>query len=145
MSRRADLALEGSASDGTRTRDLRRDRPASLKRGGPRNPCKWHGSVPPGVASSESDTARFGAIWVPGPTHSLGLPKLAVVERRLRHPGDSDLDRHLAGAVAKATGRGWRLDKSERSAQIDAVVALAMAVERAQAPQAAPVQLLGWI
>jgi terminase large subunit-like protein len=68
----------------------------------------------------------------------------AVVERRLRHPNDPDLNRHVAGAVAKATGRGWRLDKSERSAQIDAVVAMAMAVERAEhkVPQ---VELVGWL
>ncbi len=69
----------------------------------------------------------------------------AIVEKRLRHPGDRDLDRHVAGAVAKQTGRGWRLDKSERSAQIDAVVALAMAVERAQAPKPEPPRLLGWL
>jgi hypothetical protein len=49
----------------------------------------------------------------------------------------------VAGAVARATGRGWRLDKSSRGVQIDGVVALAMAVERAQfKPE--PVRLLGW-
>jgi hypothetical protein len=45
--------------------------------------------------------------------------------------------------AARATGRGWRLDKSSRGAQIDAVIALCMAVERAQyKPE--PVRLLGW-
>lgn len=68
----------------------------------------------------------------------------AIAERRLRHYGDPDLDGHVAAAVAKPTRRGWRLDKSERSAQIDAVVALAMALERAE-HRPAPVQLVGWL
>ncbi len=68
----------------------------------------------------------------------------AIVEGRLRHPGDPDLDRHIAAAIAKTTGRGWRLDKADRTAQIDAAVALAIAVERAQAP--APVAAFhGWL
>lgn len=58
----------------------------------------------------------------------------AIVEGRLTHYGDGDLDRHVAAAVAKPTGRGWRLGKAERNAQIDAVFALATAVERASAP-----------
>lgn len=41
----------------------------------------------------------------------------AIVESRLRHPGHPDLDRQVASAIAKPTGRGWRLDKSERSAR----------------------------
>jgi hypothetical protein len=57
---------------------------------------------------------------------------------------DADLDRHAAAAVARPTGRGWRLDKSERGAQIDAVVGLAMAVERAEV-KPAPVALVGWL
>jgi phage terminase large subunit-like protein len=68
----------------------------------------------------------------------------AVTEKRLRHPGHPDLDRHVASAIAKKTGRGWRLDKVAREAQIDGVVALAMAVERAEY-RPVPVELLGWI
>lgn len=68
----------------------------------------------------------------------------AIVERRLTHPNDPDLNAHVAGAIARQTPRGWRLDKSERSAQIDAVIALAMAVERADEP-AQPARLVGWI
>lgn len=68
----------------------------------------------------------------------------AIVERRLRHPADPNLDRHVAGAVATSTGRGWRLEQSEHSAQIDAVIALAMAVDRAAQPAAAPARLIGW-
>jgi len=68
----------------------------------------------------------------------------AVVEQRLYHPGHDAPDRHVAAAVARQTGRGWRLDKMTRDAQIDAAIALAMSVERAQA-QPEAVQLLGWI
>ena len=68
----------------------------------------------------------------------------AVVEKRLRHRGEPELANHVAGTIAKQTGRGWRLEKSERQAQIDALIALAMAVERAEA-RPAPVRLLGWL
>jgi phage terminase large subunit-like protein len=68
----------------------------------------------------------------------------AIVEGRLTHPDDPDLNRHVASAVAKDTARGWRLDKSARAAQIDAVIALAMAVERAETPTQ-KVELLGWV
>jgi phage terminase large subunit-like protein len=68
----------------------------------------------------------------------------AIVERRLTHPNDTDLNRHVASAVALDTPRGWRLAKAHRTAQIDAVVAIAMAVDRAeQKPK--PVRLLGWL
>lgn len=68
----------------------------------------------------------------------------AIIEQRLTHANDPELNAHVAGAVAKQTNRGWRIDKSERSAQIDAVVALAMAIERAEfRPQ--PVELIGWL
>jgi phage terminase large subunit-like protein len=69
----------------------------------------------------------------------------AITEQRLTHDGDATLTRHVLGAVAKSTGRGWRLDKSTRSAQIDAAVALAMAVELAQAPTPDPPRFLGWL
>jgi phage terminase large subunit-like protein len=66
-----------------------------------------------------------------------------VIERRIRHPNHPDLNRHVASTAAKDSPRGWRLDKAHRTAQIDAVVALAMALERAeQKPE--PVRLLGW-
>jgi phage terminase large subunit-like protein len=56
----------------------------------------------------------------------------AIIERRITHPNDPDLNRHVASAIAKDSPRGWRVDKAHRSAQIDGVVALAMAVERAE-------------
>jgi phage terminase large subunit-like protein len=68
----------------------------------------------------------------------------AVTEKRLCHPGHSDLDRHVAAAIAVKTGRGWRLSKTQRDAQIDACIALSMAVETAGA-QPQPVELIGWL
>jgi phage terminase large subunit-like protein len=67
-----------------------------------------------------------------------------IVEGRLTHPGDPELDRHIAAAVAKAKPRGWRLDKQNDGAQIDGAIALSMACLRvAQRP--APVRLIGWV
>lgn len=68
-----------------------------------------------------------------------------VLEQRLRHPGVAELDRHVANAVAKPTPRGWRLTKSAEAAQIDGVIALAMAAERAATPAAPPTRMVGWI
>jgi phage terminase large subunit-like protein len=67
-----------------------------------------------------------------------------IVEERLRDPGVAELDRHVANAVAKPTPRGWRLVKSAEGAQIDALIALAMAAERATRQRRA-VKLLGWL
>jgi phage terminase large subunit-like protein len=67
-----------------------------------------------------------------------------IVEKRLQHPGDRELDQHVANAVAKPTPRGWRLVKSHDGAQIDALIALAMAAERASV-RAQPVKVLGWV
>jgi phage terminase large subunit-like protein len=68
----------------------------------------------------------------------------AVVERRITHPNDPELNLHVANAIAKDGPRGWRLDKPSRSALIDGVIACGMAVERAEA-RPTPVQLLGWL
>ena len=51
---------------------------------------------------------------------------------------------HAAAAVAKHSRRGWRIDKTERADNIDAIVALAMAVERAEA-RPEPARVLGWV
>jgi hypothetical protein len=71
----------------------------------------------------------------------------AVVERRLRHRAFPELDKHVASAVASQVsgGRGWVLNKTDLAEQIDAVICLAMAVDRAEQPAPAPVRLLGWI
>jgi phage terminase large subunit-like protein len=47
----------------------------------------------------------------------------AVVEGRLTHPGDSELDRHVAAAVAKSSPRGWQLAKAPGGGNVDAVIA----------------------
>lgn len=68
-----------------------------------------------------------------------------VVSKRLTHPDHPELNQHVANAVAKQTPRGWRLDKSADGVQIDALVALMIAVERADQPAAEPARLLGWL
>ena len=71
----------------------------------------------------------------------------AILERRLRHPGDPVLDRHVAAAVAKQTQRGARIAHAggrHASNRIDAVIALAMAVDRAE-NRPEPVRLVGWL
>ena len=68
----------------------------------------------------------------------------AVIEGRLTHGNDPTLNAHVANAIAKDGPRGWRIDKAHRSAQVDGVIALAMAVERAE-EKAAPVELVEWL
>jgi phage terminase large subunit-like protein len=67
----------------------------------------------------------------------------AIVEQRLQHPGHPALDHHVAAAAARRTGRGWRLVKAD-DRNIDGVIALAMACERAQV-EAPVARLLGWV
>lgn len=69
----------------------------------------------------------------------------AVVSKRLTHPDHPELNQHAANAVAKQTPRGWRLDKSGDGVQIDALVALMIAVERADQPTPEAPRLLGWL
>jgi phage terminase large subunit-like protein len=68
----------------------------------------------------------------------------AIVEQRLILPDNAELRQHAAAAIAKHGRRGWRLDKPERAANIDAIVALAMAVEAAE-QKPAEVELIGWL
>ena len=63
-----------------------------------------------------------------------------VVEQRLHHP---DLARAAASAIAKPTPRGWRLIKASETVQVDALIAVAMAAERADRPAYAS-KFLGW-
>jgi phage terminase large subunit-like protein len=55
----------------------------------------------------------------------------AVMEGRIIHDGDPVLRSHADAAIARETGRGWRLDKDKATDHIDAIVALAMAVNYA--------------
>ena len=66
-------------------------------------------------------------------------------EGRLTHPDDPDLNRHLAAVVARQTERGPRLDKAKSRHEIDGAVALAMAIDRAQAPKPEPARIIGWL
>jgi hypothetical protein len=68
----------------------------------------------------------------------------AVVEQRITLPSDRELARHASDAIARHSRRGWRIDKPNPRTNVDAMIALAMAVERAeQKPE--PVELLGWL
>jgi phage terminase large subunit-like protein len=68
----------------------------------------------------------------------------AIVEGRLKHLDDPVLNAHVRAAVAEDNPRGWRLSKSRSRDQIDAVVALAMAVEAAE-NKPAPLVFHGWL
>jgi phage terminase large subunit-like protein len=68
----------------------------------------------------------------------------AIVERRITLPDDAELARHASDAIARHSRRGWRIDKPNPRANIDAIVALCMAVERAE-HQPEPLELLGWL
>ena len=54
------------------------------------------------------------------------------------------MGRVVATAIARRTRRGWRIDKARDGDRIDAVVAMAIAVDRALegVPQ---VELIGWL
>jgi phage terminase large subunit-like protein len=67
----------------------------------------------------------------------------AVVEQRLTLPDNDELRAHAHAAIAKHGRRGWRLDKSQRSDNIDGIVALCMAVDAVEVTE--PVELLGWL
>ena len=70
----------------------------------------------------------------------------AVVSKRLTHPDHPELNQHVANAVARSTPRGWRIDKSADGVQIDALVALMIATQRAeQGDDPQPVRLLGFV
>jgi hypothetical protein len=54
----------------------------------------------------------------------------AITEGRLVHGDDPRLNAHVATAVAHHGRRGWRIDKANWADKIDAVIALAMALDR---------------
>jgi phage terminase large subunit-like protein len=68
----------------------------------------------------------------------------AIVEQKLILPDDPELARHASDAIARHSRRGWRIDKPNPRANIDAMVALARAVERAE-HKPEPVVLHGWL
>jgi len=68
-----------------------------------------------------------------------------IVERQLVLPPNPELARHAMDAIARHSRRGWRLDSphARRAINIDGVVALAMARERAAAPAAGGLEFIG--
>jgi phage terminase large subunit-like protein len=68
----------------------------------------------------------------------------AIVEQRLTLPDNPELRAHAHAAIARHSRRGWRIDKSQRSDNIDAVIAMCMALEAAE-NQPAEFELLGWL
>ena len=68
----------------------------------------------------------------------------AIVEGRLKHLDDPALNSHVRQAVAEDTPRGWRISKAKSRDNIDAVVALAMALEAAENKPAA-LEFHGWL
>jgi HNH endonuclease len=67
-----------------------------------------------------------------------------IVHGEITHPEDPALNAHVHAAVARHSRRGWRLEKPDRTTNIDAAVALAVAIDR-HAYQPQQVELLGWI
>lgn len=68
----------------------------------------------------------------------------AITEHRITLPDDPVLARHASDTIARHGRRGWRLDKPRKEINNDAVVALAMAVDRAES-QPADVEFAGWL
>jgi phage terminase large subunit-like protein len=101
-----------------------------------------------GQAAQELE--REGMLCVAFPQHDARvIPASArlhstIVERRITLPDHDELARHASNAIARQTRRGWRIDKPNPRTNIDAMIALAMAVERAEF-EPEPVQLLAWL
>jgi phage terminase large subunit-like protein len=68
----------------------------------------------------------------------------AIVEKRLTLPDDEELRQHAAAAIAKHSRRGWRIDKTKRADNVDAIIAMCMALDALE-DQPEPVELLGWL
>lgn len=63
----------------------------------------------------------------------------AIMEKRVAHDGDELFARHIRGAVAKPTDRGWRLARPKgKRVAMDGAVAAAIAVHRALQPKPKP-------
>jgi phage terminase large subunit-like protein len=68
----------------------------------------------------------------------------AVINEKVVLPDLPELAQHAAGAIAKHSRRGWRIDRPNPRVEIDGVTALLMALDRLE-NRPAPVELLGWI
>lgn len=68
----------------------------------------------------------------------------AVMDGRITLPDNAELTDHALSAVQRVGRRGWRIERPDRNTNIDALIALAVALDRAeQKPE--PVRLLGWL
>jgi hypothetical protein len=79
--------------------------------------------------------------WGTAAARSAGAHSRARNRSTMRPPV---LNSHVHAAPAKHSRRGWRLERPDRSTNIEAVVAPAVAVER-QAFKPEAVELLGWV
>jgi phage terminase large subunit-like protein len=68
----------------------------------------------------------------------------AIIQGKLTLPDDPELADQAAHTIALQRRRGWRIDKANRGDNIDAIVALCMAWDRAQ-HKPEPVRLLGFV
>jgi hypothetical protein len=68
----------------------------------------------------------------------------AIAENRITLPDDRQLALHAANAVQRHGRRGWRLERPDRSSPIDGLIALAMALDRAE-QRVEPARLVGWL
>jgi phage terminase large subunit-like protein len=68
----------------------------------------------------------------------------AIVEKRLTLPDSPELAQHAAGAIARHSRRGWRVDRPNPCVEIDGISALVMALDRLE-NRPAPLELLGWL
>jgi phage terminase large subunit-like protein len=74
---------------------------------------------------------------------SAGLHE-AIVQRQLVLPDDPVLASHAASAIARHSRRGWRIDRPPSRPHIDAIIALALALD-AQQNRPEPVVLHGFV
>lgn len=59
----------------------------------------------------------------------------AITGGLILHSGDEALTKHIQASTARDTGRGWRLDKKQNKSHMDASIAMAIALARAQVPE----------
>lgn len=84
-----------------------------------------------------SSLADRGVPMVPFPQSADRMTKATetlqrlVLDQRVRHGADPDLDQQMAGVGTSITERGVRISKRKSGVKIDCVVALAMALDRA--------------
>jgi phage terminase large subunit-like protein len=68
----------------------------------------------------------------------------AVTEQRLVLPDHPELTKHAADMIARHSRRGWRVDKPTKETNVDAIVALCMALDRLE-DRPPEVKVLGWV